>query len=159
MLGECWKRIEKLRGGSDSSRIPHSQLSSEISENSEQIDAILNNNLIAEKQKKPFRRLREEGFFPDSQEFKQARRKKNLIGKSQYPIYSQIKSKTPYVLLAPSTFTELARLAAYRMGRRLGALVGFSMPCAVTFAMLEMYAPDKFKFPCKCAKWGGGFIF
>ena len=25
--------------------------------------------------------------------------------------------------------------------------------------MLEMYAPDKFKFPCKCAKWTGGIIF
>lgn len=33
------------------------------------------------------------------------------------------------------------------------------MPCAVTFSMLEMYAPDKFKFPCKCAKWSGGIVF
>jgi hypothetical protein len=31
--------------------------------------------------------------------------------------------------------------------------------CAVTFSMLEMYAPDKFKFPCKCAKWTGGIVF
>jgi hypothetical protein len=25
--------------------------------------------------------------------------------------------------------------------------------------MLEMYAPDKFKLPCKCAKWTGGIAF
>ena len=33
------------------------------------------------------------------------------------------------------------------------------MPCAVTFSMLEMYAPDRLKLPCKCAKWSGGLVF
>lgn len=41
----------------------------------------------------------------------------------------------------------------------MGAIIGFSMPYAVTFSMLELYAPDKLKFPCKCAKWSGGLIF
>lgn len=25
--------------------------------------------------------------------------------------------------------------------------------------MLEMYVPDRFKFPCKCAKWTGSIVF
>jgi hypothetical protein len=33
----------------------------------------------------------------------------------------------------------------------IGGFIGFSM--------LEMYVPDKFKFPCKCAKWTGGIVF
>ena len=33
------------------------------------------------------------------------------------------------------------------------------MPITVTFSMLEMYSPDKFKFPYKCAKWAGGAVF
>jgi hypothetical protein len=67
--------------------------------------------------------------------------------------------------MSPFTFSELARLATYRVAGfasaplTLPAIVGFSMPCAVTFSMLEMYAPDKFKFPCKCAKWTGGIVF
>jgi hypothetical protein len=88
-----------------------------------------------------------------------------LIAKTQHPVYSKIKSKIPYAILSPFTFSELARLAAYRVAGfasapiTIGAFIGFSMPCAVTFSMLEMYVPDKFKFPCKCAKWSGGLVF
>ena len=67
--------------------------------------------------------------------------------------------------MTPFTLSELARLASFRLAGlksaplNLPAIIGFSMPCAVTFSMLEMYAPDTFKFPCKCAKWTGGMVF
>jgi hypothetical protein len=41
----------------------------------------------------------------------------------------------------------------------IGSLIGFSMPCAVTFSMAEMYVPDKLKFPYKCVKWSESLSF
>ena len=39
----------------------------------------------------------------------------SLIAKTNYPLYSKIKGKIPYALLTPFTFSELARLASYRV--------------------------------------------
>ena len=104
-------------------------------------------------------------MFGDSEELKNDRLRKSMIAKTQHPFSTKIKSKIPYAILSPFTFAELSRLAAYRVTGfastpiTVSAIIGFSMPCAVTFSMLEMYAPDKFKFPCKCAKWTGGLVF
>lgn len=104
-------------------------------------------------------------MFSDSEKLKNDRLRKNMIAKTKYPFYSKIKSKIPYAILSPFTFAELSRLAAYRIAGftsapiTLSSIMGFSMHCAVTFSMLEMYAPDKFKFPCKCAKQTGGIVF
>jgi hypothetical protein len=147
--------------------MPHSELkdSSRTSPSSERLDAILNDNQISDEYKKPFRDIREDPMFGDSEELKLARLRKNLIAKTKHSIYSKIKSKVPYALLTPFTFSELSRLASYRLAGfasaplTIGGFIGFSMPCALTFAMLEMYVPNKFKFPCKCAKWSGGIVF
>lgn len=85
--------------------------------------------------------------------------------KQKHPFYSKIKSKIPYAILSPFTFSELSRLATYRVAGFASApltipsIIGFSRPCVVTFSMLEMYAPDKLKISCKWAKWTGGIIF
>lgn len=166
-LGVCLNSICQLRGGDESLRLPHSKRTdpSPISSRSKYVDEVLDNDDIAEIYKKPFRSFREDPIFPDSERLKQDRLRKSLMAKSRHPIYSRIKGKVPYAILSPFTFTELARLACYRVNGytsaplTMGAIIGFSMPCAVTFSMLEMYAPDKFKFPCKCAKWSGGLIF
>lgn len=79
--------------------------------------------------------------------------------------YRKVKSKSVYAAFTPWTFAELKRLSLYRISGfssapiTLGAVLGVSMPCAVCFSMLEMYAPDKFKYPCKVAKWTGGAAF
>ena len=79
--------------------------------------------------------------------------------------YRKVKSKSVYAAFTPWTFAELKRLSLYRVAGfssapvTLGAVLGFSMPCAVCFSMLEIYAPDKLKYPCKLMKWGGGATF
>lgn len=172
LLGISLRKISQLRAGEDVGRIAHTKLSYEPSPSTskepltrEQIDVLLNDPQISEEQKKPFRNLREDPIFVDSEELKQERLRNSLIAKTTHPNYSKIKGKIPYVILSPFTFTELSRLAAYRLAGltsaplTIGGFIGFSMPCAVTFSMLEMYVPDKFKFPCKCAKWSGGIVF
>ena len=164
LLGACCNTICQLRGGQDSLKIPHSEIKDPFA-NSQYIDDILNDNQISETYKKQFRSLREDPMFPDSEKLQQARLRQSLIAKSEHPTYSRIKGKLPYAILTPFTFMELSRLASYRLAGfasaplTMGGFIGFSMPCAVTFSMLEMYAPDKFKFPCKCAKWTGGIFF
>jgi hypothetical protein len=160
LLGLSFSKINQLRAGADyNGKIPHVKLS-------EQIDEIINNDQISNAQKVPFRKLREDSIFDDHEKVIRERLCKSLIAKANHPLYSRIKSKVPYFLMAPFTFTELHRLAAYRIAGlatapiTLPALIGFSLPCALTFSMLEMYAPDnKFKFGCKFAKWTGGIGF
>lgn len=175
LLGICSRKIVQLRGGADAyGRIEHNDVNkfsknpSSTSNNhltAEAIDEILNDNQIGEELKKPFRNLREDPIFIDSEKLKFDRLRKSLIEKTKHPWYAKIKGKIPYAILSPFTFAELTRLASYRIAGctsaplTLPAFIGFSMPCAVTFSMLEMYAPDKFKFPCKCLKWSGGIVF
>lgn len=173
LLGISLSKINHFRAGAeDSIKIPHTELSSktcsstpEAALTAEQIDDIINNDQISDGQKNPFRRLREDPMFGDYKKVMNDRLRKSLIAKTKHPVYSKIKSKVPYAILAPFTFSELTRLATYRAAGfasapiSIPAIIGFSMPCAVTFSMLEMYAPDKFKFPCKCAKWTGGIVF
>ena len=173
LLGICVKKLVQVRGGADNyGSISHkeafpkdSSSSSKTPLTSQQIDEILNDDKISEEQKKPFRDLREDPMFEDSEKLKRDRLRDSLIAKTKHPFYSKVKGKIPYAILSPFTFAELTRLASYRVAGftsapfTISALIGFSMPCAVTFSMLEMYAPDKFKFPCKCAKWTGGMVF
>ena len=172
LLGVILRKIGQLRAGADILHIPHtevfprtSQSTSDTPLTKEQIDDLLSDPQISEEKKKQFRNLREDPMFVDSEELKHDRLRRSLIAKTQHPFYSKIKAKIPYAILTPFTFYELARLATYRAAGfasaplTIGGFIGFSMPCAVTFSMLEMYAPDKFKFPWKCAKWTGGIIF
>ena len=151
LLGLSLNKISQLRAGA--------QLTVE------QIDGILNDDRISDAQKDPFYKLREDPMFGDSEEVMNNRLCKSLVAKTKHPFYSTIKSKIPYAIMSPFTFSELTRLATYRVAGftsapfTIPAILGFSMPCAVTFSMLEMYAPDKFKLPCKCAKWTGGIVF
>jgi hypothetical protein len=159
LLGLSLSKINQLRAGADYSSSPKTPLTAQ------QIDDIINDDRISDAQKDRFRKLREDPMFGDSEKLINDRLCKSLIAKVKHPVYSRIKSKIPYAIMSPFTFAELARLATYRVAGfasaplTLPAIVGFSMPCAVTFSMLEMYAPDKFKFPCKCAKWTGGIVF
>ena len=172
LLGISLKKINQLRAGADFPKLPHTEVFSERSSSTseppltgEQIDDLLNDSKISEGQKEPFRNLREDPMFGDFKELKKDRLQQSMIAKTNHPLYSKIKAKLPYALLTPFTFEELARLGAYRAAGftsaplTMGGIIGFSMPCAVAFSMLEMYAPDKFKFPCKCAKWSGGIVF
>ena len=174
LLGLSLSKINQLRAGADDSGvIPHTnKLSSQIYSSTpeapltaEHIDDILNDDRIAYSLKRPFQKLREDPMFGDSEKVRNDRLCKSLIAKTKHSFYSRIKSKIPYAVMSPFTFSELNRLATFRVAGlasaplTLPAIIGFSMPCAVTFSMLEMYAPDKFKLPCKCAKWTGGIVF
>jgi hypothetical protein len=173
LLGLSLSKINQLRAGADDfGVIPHTKLSSQTFSSTpaapltaKQIDDILNDDRIAYSLKRPFQKLRENPMFDDSEKVRNDRLCKSLIAKTKHPFYSRIKSKIPYAVMSPFTFSELNRLATFRVAGlasaplTLPAIIGFSMPCAVTFSMLEMYAPDKFKLPCKCAKWTGGVVF
>jgi hypothetical protein len=170
LIGMSLKKINQLRGGGDDfGRIAHTELSSSICPTDPltagQIDDILADERISNALKKPFRKLREDPMFGDSEKVIEDRLYKSLIAKTKHPFYSKIKGKVPYVILSPFTLSELTRLATYRLAGftsaplTISALIGLSMPCAVTFSMLEMYAPEKLKLPCKCAKWTGGLVF
>ena len=172
LLGICSRKIGHIRGGADNlgKKVPYEPVKSPLSTSetprtAEQIDEILNDPRITEDQKAPYRSLREDPMYGDHEELIGDKLRASLIAKAQHPLYTKIKGKVPYAILSPFTFSELARLGAYRAAGfasaplTLPAFIGFSMPCAVTFAMLEMYAPDKFKFPCKCLKWTGGAVF
>jgi hypothetical protein len=173
LLGLSLSKINQLRAGADDFGVtPHTKLSSQTFSSTpaapltaEQIDDILNDDRIAYSLKRPFQKLRENPMFDDSEKVRNDRLCKSLIAKTKHPFYSRIKSKIPYAVMSPFTFSELNRLATFRVAGlasaplTLPAIIGFSMPCAVTFSMLEMYAPDKFKLPCKCAKWTGGVVF
>ena len=173
LIGIFSRKIGQIRGGADNpGRIPHNaeyykdpSRTLGTPRTAEEIDEILNDERITEEQKVPFRSLREDPMYGDSEKLKADKLRANMIAKSQHPLYAKIKGKIPFAILSSFTFAELARLGAYRVAGfasaplTIPALIGFSMPCAVTFAMLEMYVPDKFKFPCKCFKWTGGAIF
>ena len=172
LLGINIKKLTRMRGGDDLFKVQNVELvetgtpsKSKISRAAERINEILNDDRISEEQKKPFRTIREELIFDDSERIKMKRLRDSLIAKTNYPVYSKIKGKIPYAILTPFTFSELARLASYRVAGltsapfTIASLIGISMPCAVTFSMLEMYAPDRLKLPCKCAKWSGGLVF
>jgi len=173
LLGLSLSKINQLRAGADDfGVIPRAKLSSQTySSTSEapltadQIDHILNHDQISDSLKRPFQKLREHPMFSDSEKVRSDRLCRSLVAKTKHPFYSKIKSKIPYAIMSPFTFSELTRLATFRVAGlasaplTLPAIIGFSMPCAVTFSMLEMYAPDKFKLPCKCAKWTGGIVF
>jgi hypothetical protein len=170
LLGVSYNAVFKLRGGENFPKIRHQKIEEFKRKSARKlIDDILKDDDISEDYKKPFYSVRDEGWL-DNYPGENEQRKLNtlrdsVIAKCKYPIYSKIKGKIPYAILAPATFAELTRLASYRLAGlssaplTISALIGFSMPCAVTFSMAEMYLPDKFKFPCKCIKWGGGFIF
>jgi hypothetical protein len=165
LLGLSLSKINQLRAGADDFRvIPHTEFP-EAPLTSDQIDHILNHDQISDSLKRPFQELREHPMFSDSEKVKIDRLCRSLVAKAKHPFYSKVKSKIPYAIMGPFTFSELARLASYRVAGLASApltlpgIIGFSMPCAVTFSMLEMYAPDKFKLPCKCAKWTGGIVF
>jgi hypothetical protein len=172
LVGLSLKTISRFRGGDNNpSRFEHSIKSSETSSNfpysveNKSIEDILAEDQISDDLKKPFRKIRETAFPSASEALKQERLIESLKEKTKHPVYSKIKGKIPYILFIPFSLAELNRLAAFRLiglvsaPITLPALIGFSMPCAVTFSMLEMYVPDRFKFPCKCAKWTGGFMF
>jgi hypothetical protein len=173
LLGLSLSKINQLRAGADDfGVIPRAKLSSQTYSStpeapltSDQIDHILNHDQISDSLKRPFQELREHPMFSDSEKVKSDRLCRSLVAKAKHPFYSKVKSKIPYVIMSPFTFSELARLASFRVAGLASApltlpgIIGFSMPCAVTFSMLEMYAPDKFKLPCKCAKWTGGIVF
>lgn len=171
LFGVCSRKINHIRGGADNlGKVPHAPVkdpssTAETPRIAEQLDDILNDPRITEDQKAPYRYLREDPIFGDHEKLKIDKLRKSLIAKAQHHLYTKIKGKVPYAILSPFTFSELARLGAYRAAGfasapfTLPAFIGLSMPCAVTFSMLEMYAPDKFKFPCKCLKWTGGAVF
>ena len=173
LVGVCSRKIWNLRGGADNvGRIPHTEQPAKGSSSTpktsltaEQIDDILRDDRISDAQKAPYIALRQDPMYGDGEELQADKLRASLIAKSQHPLYVKIKGKIPFAILSPFTLGELARLSAYRVAGftsaplTLPAFIGFSMPCAITFAMLEMYAPDKLKFPCKCAKWAGGVVF
>ena len=166
LLGKSIKKLTKIRGGDDLFKVQNVELvETGNSRAAKRINDILNDDQISEEQKKPFRAILEELISDDSEKIKMERLRDSLIAKANYPVYSKIKGKIPYALLTPFTFSELARLASYRVAGftsapfTIGSLIGISMPCAVTFSMLEMYAPDVLKLPFKCAKWSGGLAF
>ena len=150
----------------------------------QKVEDILADDKISPTEKEPFSSLYEEQYDPYmSGDFESRRRfwesrntdfendpafqklKDCLIAKSHHPVYSQIKSKLPTAMFLPLTSCELKRLAAYRMlgfssaPFTIASYLGITLPCAVTFSMLEMYLPDKFKLPCKVAKWTGGGLY
>ena len=152
----------------------------------QKVENILTDNEISETQKDPFSAFYQEQYEPNKcydldfesrRQWWQARAdnfqtdpkfkklKNSLLAKSQYRLYCGIKSKLPTLIFLPLTNAELKRLAVYRMlgfssaPFTIGAYLGFSLPCAVAFSMLEMYVPDKFKLPCKVFKWTGGGLY
>ena len=149
-----------------------------------QITGILEDTNIAEGQKDPYRDVYDVEFQEDSySSFEEHQRqwlnknqnfdndpkfeklKKSLILKSKHPFYSHLKTKLPSGLFLCVTNMELKKLAVYRtLGYASAPFTGvswvaISLPCAVTFSMLEMYSPDKFKLPCKVMKWSGGCLY
>lgn len=129
------------------------------------VEEILRDERISESQKKPFQSIRNSHIFPDFESRQKEKLRNSLIAKAEHPHYSKAKGKLPFLLLSPFTFAELARLSTLRAAGITSAsltipgFLGFTMPCAITFAMLEMYAPEKLKLPCKIAKWTGGIGF
>lgn len=94
-LGVCLRKIGQLRAGAaaDGTRIPHTELFSETPLIKEQIDELLKDYEISEEQKRPFRSLRKDLIFSDSENLKYDRLRKNMIAKTQHPFYSKTKKK------------------------------------------------------------------
>lgn len=177
--------IVNIRGGKldlPSSSLFKKKKSKQEQEIQDKLENLLEDNKISAAEKDPYSSLYEEQYekvssfeerqrywklknsnFDNDPSFQKLR--ESLIAKSEHPVYSQIKSKLPTVIFLPLTANELKRLAAYRIlgftsaPFTVGAYLGISLPCAVTFSMLEMYAPDKLKLPCKIMKWGGGGLY
>ena len=175
LVGVCSNIIFQLRAEQQytppSGRLPQIKFEedTQTKRNREIIDDILKDNEVSDKYKKPFQNILEEGYLDTYPGESEAQKLKTLrdsvVTKCKNPIYSKIKRKLPYLIFVPPTFTELQRLAGYRLlgcssaPLTLAALAGFTIPCAVAFSMLEMYAPNKLKFPCMIMKWSGGLIF
>lgn len=158
LLGVCSNATLKLRGG-------QILLTERQKQTRQMIDDVLKDNDISERYKATFNSIYDEVFLDDSEKRKQSALRQSLIVKCKHPIYSQMKAKASYLILSPFTFAELYRLSCYRLlglssaPLTIGVVIGFTMPCAVSFSMAKMYVPNKLKFPCKVAKWRGGFIF
>jgi len=91
--------------------------------------------------KKTFRDLRENPIFKDSKKVKLDRLRNNLISKTKHPSYSKIKGKVPYAVFSP--FTELARLATYRVAGLTSA--PFIISALIGFSILEMSHPHQYR--------------
>ena len=116
ILGKSIKKLTKIRGGDDLFKVQNVELvETGNSRAAKRINDILNDDQISEEQKKPFRAILEELISDDSEKIKMERLRDSLIAKANYPVYSKIKGKIPYALLTPFTFSELARLASYRV--------------------------------------------
>lgn len=146
-----WKL--KLRGGQLLNQEPIDPLKVR-----ERVDQILRDKRISESYKKDFLSGQNSPILPNSESIKDNKLRNSLMAKSEYSQYSKAKRKLPFLLMSPFTFAELNWLAAFRAAGLISAsltfpaFLGFSMPCAITFSMLKMYAPEKLKLPCKLAK-------
>ena len=87
--------LDELRAKSDAFR---AKIKEDQKEVQKQIDDLLNDSKISEGQKEPFRNLREDPMFGDSEELKNDRLRKSMIAKTQHPFSTKIKSKIPYIL-------------------------------------------------------------
>jgi hypothetical protein len=136
------------------------------------IEAIIKDEQISDRFKRPYRQALTEEFFDNYIEETKDRvldkLRKSLIVKSQFPVYSNLKSKSPYLIMTPILFSELTRISVYKAAGltyvppNFYSYLAFSMPSTITFTMIENYLPDEFvkaKLISKYLKWTSGLAF
>jgi hypothetical protein len=169
MSGYCLKFLPKiisLRGGDESSEI----MGLAAQRLDEEIQAILEDPGLNQEQKRKLVREITKGILEKSlkthKSWKTGSYRKALQLAAKHSVYSQVKRKSPFIIMSIPMFQELKRGALARaIGQatipiKLTTYAGLAMPVFVASCIVEMVVPYKgVKMGCRVTKQVVGFPF
>ena len=91
--------------------------------------------------------------------------RKYLIRNRKHRHYLRTKAVLPALVTGPMFLTEMSKMSiAAALGvtsipLTMSGIIGVSLPSFFFFHMMQYYAPDKFKFPCKVGKYTFGLAY
>jgi hypothetical protein len=164
-------KVLSLRGGGENPELLQQVKESIAAQQlDEQIQAILNDSELNREQKRKLVREITKGILGKSlktqKSWKTSSYRKSLQLAAKHPIYSQVKRKSPFVVMSVPMFHELKRGALARaIGQatipiKLTTYAGLAMPVFVASSIVEMVVPYKsVKVGCRITKQVVGFPF
>lgn len=164
-------KVLSLRGGGENTEILR-QVAESLADQrlNEEIQAILDDSELNTEQKRKLVREITKGILEKSlktqEPWKTSSYIKPLQVAAKYPIYSQVKRKSPFIVMSVPMFHELKRGALARaIGQatipiKLTTYAGLAMPVFVASCIVEMVVPyEGVKIGCRITKQVVGFPF
>ena len=161
-------KVLSLRGGDENTRNLRLALEAQLLDL--ELQAILDDPELSREQKRKLAREITKGVleksFKISKSWKTSSYRKSLLLATKYPVYSQVKKKSPVVIMSGPMFHELKRGSLARaVGQatipiQLSTYFGLSMPIFFASSMIEMVVPyEGVKIGCRITKQVVGLPF